>query len=746
MNIGTLVIEMSANIARLQADMAQAKSTVEQAMKGVEAAVGIAKTAFIGLTGVASIAAFKGMIDGAIETKVELARLSQQTGASVESLSAIGAVAKATGTSVGDVASAMNKMQKSLATTDEDGRGAAQAIKALGLNFDDFKKLSPDEQMLQVAKAMDKFQDGGGKSAAAMLLWGKAGAGMLPMMAELAEKTELVGKQTTESARQALEYEKNMKQLEAAGNAWKRQMAEELLPSLVKISEAMVTARKEGGLLAMAIAGIQTALTGDDRYKNNKQMVDLTDQYMNLSNYLTKLKASGYDDSTKVVQSTRAQIEAVQAQINTVRTYGALLDEQDKKEADREKARNDERSKNGGVKVTVPESNRGASVGDLYVANLAKQLANLTHEASKYDEVMAMLSIKDNKFTEDQKAQAVALAKKIDQFHAAQLQLESFAKAEEAREAAIEAADAAFTDSLRAMSQGSKDYDFQVSLIGRSASEVQRLTAVRAIDVQQMKIETELGNARGAGLVSQEEYMRRLNTTQQAANDLKAKQLELMQREEQQRQDPNAGMDKALKDYQLTVSRLGDSWGGLMNQTIGGLEDRLSEFFSKGKADWKGYFQAILQGAIRLQVIRPMLGQIFTPGGGFAGAAGRFAAGGGFGGLQGAYAQTSLGSSGFGSGAAYGNMDLGGFFADGGRPPAGRPSVVGEAGPELFVPDSAGTVVPNGALGGTTVNFSPVIHIDARTDRGEVYSLVSRAMQENNQRLTDSLRQQGVVQ
>lgn len=39
-------------------------------------------------------------------------------------------------------------------------------------------------------------------------------------------------------------------------------------------------------------------------------------------------------------------------------------------------------------------------------------------------------------------------------------------------------------------------------------------------------------------------------------------------------------------------------------------------------------------------------------------------------------------------------------FADGGRPPLGRVSVVGERGPELFVPDTAGTVIPNHALGG----------------------------------------------
>ncbi len=46
------------------------------------------------------------------------------------------------------------------------------------------------------------------------------------------------------------------------------------------------------------------------------------------------------------------------------------------------------------------------------------------------------------------------------------------------------------------------------------------------------------------------------------------------------------------------------------------------------------------------------------------------------------------------------------FFANGGRPPVGRPSVVGERGPELFVPRSTGTIVPNHAMGGATVNVS----------------------------------------
>ena len=57
---------------------------------------------------------------------------------------------------------------------------------------------------------------------------------------------------------------------------------------------------------------------------------------------------------------------------------------------------------------------------------------------------------------------------------------------------------------------------------------------------------------------------------------------------------------------------------------------------------------------------------------------------------------------------------IGGLFrADGGPVSAAQPNIVGERGPEWFVPNQAGTVLPNGsAPGGTTINTS--IAIDAR--------------------------------
>ena len=52
-------------------------------------------------------------------------------------------------------------------------------------------------------------------------------------------------------------------------------------------------------------------------------------------------------------------------------------------------------------------------------------------------------------------------------------------------------------------------------------------------------------------------------------------------------------------------------------------------------------------------------------------------------------------------------------FANGGRPPVGRPSIVGERGPELFVPNSAGTIIPNHAMGGMGGSTNVTVNVDA---------------------------------
>lgn len=141
-------------------------------------------------------------------------------------------------------------------------------------------------------------------------------------------------------------------------------------------------------------------------------------------------------------------------------------------------------------------------------------------------------------------------------------------------------------------------------------------------------------------------------------------------------------LDDALKDNEGLASFL---------QTLGQAQKRLSEDLAtalmEGKSaseSFKDFFRTLvtqlIADALRLAVIQPILSSIFGitfgPGGAVSGLSG--------GGLLGFL----------------------GFRAEGGPVMKNRPYIVGERGPELMVPGSSGTIIPNNMLGGGQTNVT----------------------------------------
>ncbi len=131
-----------------------------------------------------------------------------------------------------------------------------------------------------------------------------------------------------------------------------------------------------------------------------------------------------------------------------------------------------------------------------------------------------------------------------------------------------------------------------------------------------------------------------------------------------------------------TKARMAEVTSGqtLLVQGMGAIDQALSGNMDRWQ-DWAKVAVSAIQ-----QVIEQMIRANSTSGGG-----GGF----NFGSLF------DFGSAGGGGRASTaGTSSPGGIggFAHGGRPPLGRVSIVGEAGPELFKPDVAGTILPNSAL------------------------------------------------
>jgi lambda family phage tail tape measure protein len=150
---------------------------------------------------------------------------------------------------------------------------------------------------------------------------------------------------------------------------------------------------------------------------------------------------------------------------------------------------------------------------------------------------------------------------------------------------------------------------------------------------------------------------------------------------------------------------------------MGNMESALDNFVRTGKLSFKSLARSIIQDLIAMQLK--------------ASATGLFKS------LFGMYA-----GGGFGTGNAYGNADLGKFLADGGSANANTPYVVGERGPELFVPRSSGTVIPNHALGGvggtTMVTNNYINAIDTKSFEERLYGS-SNAIWAANQYANKSL-------
>ena len=102
------------------------------------------------------------------------------------------------------------------------------------------------------------------------------------------------------------------------------------------------------------------------------------------------------------------------------------------------------------------------------------------------------------------------------------------------------------------------------------------------------------------------------------------------------------------------------------------------------------------------------------------------------------------GGGGTGIAASVGKF-FGGFFANGGRPPRNKVSVVGERGAELFVPDGvSGTVVPSGSGGGVTVHQT--INLSAgvsQTVRAEVIGMLPQIQEASKAAVLEARRRGG---
>lgn len=242
MDIGSLVITMSADMAELKKGMDDAKTSVGSAMEHINGAIDKTVLALGALGFATSIGSIKDMMMSTIDAAAALNDLSQKTNVSVDSLSGLKSAAKLSGTSIDDVANGLVKLSKSMGDAEDDTSKAAITFSALGVSVKDASGnlKGADQVMLDVAIALQGFKDDANKTTAVLNIFGKSGADLSPMLADLAEKGNLNGKITAEQAQQAENFTRSLAKLKGETDGYIRAVALDVLPNMLKLTDLFV--------------------------------------------------------------------------------------------------------------------------------------------------------------------------------------------------------------------------------------------------------------------------------------------------------------------------------------------------------------------------------------------------------------------------------------------------------------------------------------------------------------------------
>lgn len=180
-------------------------------------------------------AALTAATKGAINTADEIGKMAQKIGTSVKDLSGLAYAGKLADASLEDIQTAFKGLNKAITENSE----VLQRLRIDRLNADNTLRSSYDV-LLDVADAFARAEDGAGKSAIAVDLFGKAGANLIPLLnqgrkgiEDQVKEGEKLGVVFGEQlAKQAEEFNDNLTRLKANLEGIGLTIANSVLPKL----------------------------------------------------------------------------------------------------------------------------------------------------------------------------------------------------------------------------------------------------------------------------------------------------------------------------------------------------------------------------------------------------------------------------------------------------------------------------------------------------------------------------------
>lgn len=261
-SLGTLTLDLVARIGGFEKGMDKAEREAQKRSKAIAKAIDDASALAIksfGAIAAAGVAAF-AVLNRQAEKLAGFQDLADKIGDTATAVASLKPASDVSGVSLDTVSAASVRLTSSLSKTDDEAKGAGKAIKDLGLNFEEFKNLSPVEQIDTVAKAMNGLEDGSQKTAIAVEIFGRAGAELIPFLNDLADGAERQTKLTEEQIRQADEYTKSTARLKSQFESFLQLQTAEAIPVLTQVQQAFADIASQEVVIEQVTEAVRIAM------------------------------------------------------------------------------------------------------------------------------------------------------------------------------------------------------------------------------------------------------------------------------------------------------------------------------------------------------------------------------------------------------------------------------------------------------------------------------------------------------
>lgn len=281
----------------------------------------------IGATG--AIAGLAAMTRSVIDSQDELKKLSERTGLAIESLSGIKFAAEQSGAEIEKVGKAARQFSTLIADANAGNKSAIDSLNNLGIAYQKLKDSTPEDQLLALADALQKYSKEDRAIALTSIL-GDRMAELVPLLQngsagfrELVEEGKRLNPVTAESAAASERFNDNLDRLAKGAATLGVSIANQILPALAGFTDRVVDAQREGNVLIGVWRGLKEVFAGtaglDDIGKKRKEVLDINKQLQ------SELKPGAFGDIFK----DDSKIEFLKVQLKeSTKELQALIDKQ----------------------------------------------------------------------------------------------------------------------------------------------------------------------------------------------------------------------------------------------------------------------------------------------------------------------------------------------------------------------------------------------------------------------------------